>query len=255
MMRIPSEYLGNPCYEAKICDCRNERIYQKRYEEVCANTPAEYTFLINGLDSLRAENSRHPKQSQIIEKIKEKPSESYSFFGLSGCGKSVISWAIAQTAARNGKKVYAGTADTLILSFITKQIHGRKLDKVELNSIEQLTIGDKWLIFIDEIEKVKLSDYTLRTLFSIIKTSIENGHQLVITANRTLEEVEERWIKLDRDGTLDAENYASAIRRRLNEYCIPVDMRLFECENGHHSAVGRSRECLVCEGKFEKWLR
>ena len=257
MMEIQrGEYQGRPCFGLVPCNCRRQKIFRERFSTVVRNTPKEYFYLTDGMKSLKPDNSRHPKQAAVISRISEKPDDSYLFFGVSGSGKSVISWALAQSAALAGKQVFCGTAEILIASFRTWQIYDRRIENCELYSLEQLVgNGDRWLILIDEIEKVKLSDYTLRTLFTIIKTAIENGHQLVITANRTLEEIEDRWIALDGDGKLDAENYASAIRRRLNECCVPVDMRLFECENGHVSAVGQERKCTECGGNLAKWLR
>lgn len=251
------DYRGNPQFVAVVCDCRKQRVFESRFNHVLFNTPQEYSFLKNGLESVVPDLKRHPKQGKIVERIREFPADSYLFFGLSGCGKSLLSWAIAQSAARAGKQIFFGTADELIDSFRTWLVHQRKIEKLNLRSLEQLQDPkeDKWLIMIDEIDKTKLTDYSLKTLFGIIKTAVEYGHQLIVTSNRTLEEVEDRWLLKDKDGSLDAENYASVIRRRLNEYCVPVDMRLFECENGHYSAVGSAMNCLVCNGGFAKWLR
>lgn len=251
-------WLGQPVYVAVQCDCQRQDLFRTRFEVVLKHTPEEYGFLQRGLESIKPDINRHPKQEKILEKIKSAPAESYLFYGLSGCGKSAVSWAMAQTAALTGKQVFCGTAELLILSFQTWMIKHEKLQKASLWSFDQLLDpkADKWFIMIDEIEKIKLSDYTLRTLFGIIKIAKEQGHQLVVTANRTLQEIEDRWMAIDTDGKLDAENYAAVIRRRLMEYCNTVDMRLFECAAGHHSAVENGNlKCLICGAAFQKWLR
>lgn len=136
--------------------------------------------------------------------------------GDSGVGKTYIAWAIWKNAALSGRKAIATTMAELSLQF-------REMEGEEGGSRPQVLPQDlaqahtKYTIFLDEIEKMKVTAYSIEKLFGLIKNAVDFGHQLVITSNMSEDNLRKHFGQID-------DVWGSAIIRRLIEGTIRVNM-------------------------------
>ncbi len=114
-------------------------------------------------------------------------SDSLLFLGKTGLGKTHLSLAIAQEAAKNGYLVQYGTA----------QEHLRQLER-EHFSREQSTdtldgLLDCDLLIIDDLGSEFPSSFTTAMIYQLIDTRLAHGKPTIISTNLSWQELEERY--------------------------------------------------------------
>lgn len=238
------------------CPCKTEKIRQEKFRLAVAATPERFSWLKDGLNSIKPDAGKHPKQEIVLDALRADPAASYYFYGVTGSGKTSFAWALYQEAGRRGKSTGGDTMNKIMGAWRAFEFERIVAKGASIYSIEQLNDPEKrWCILLDEIETAKLSEYTLRTLFDIIDTAMTRGHQLIVTSNKPLDALVADWIRKDRDGTFEAENFGAKIRRRVFEYCRRIDLRLADCDGcGSVSHVEDKRElCVSCGKKLINW--
>lgn len=161
---------------------------------------------------------KHAKQEVILKEVKEHPFASYLFLGNSGVGKSFIAWALWKNAAMEGRRAIATTAAELMQEYRDLEIADEaEVKRPRVMSADLTQEQFKYTIFIDEIEKMRVSEFALEKLFQLIKTAVDYGHQLVITSNMREAELKTTFSKIDKV-------WGSAIMRRLIENTTVMEM-------------------------------
>lgn len=247
------DHEGRPCYGLVICPCRQKKILREKFLQAVGRTPKEdFGWITDGLNSIEPNDTIHPKQSKALLFLKANKGESFYFHGITGAGKSAYAWALWQEAAREGYQLEAQKGNQLIKAF--RDAEFGQFTKAKLYNLAQLEEG-KWCVLIDEFDKIKLTEYSLQTLFNILDTLKTHGHRILITAKKSLAEVENEWLAKDADGKFDAENFAADIRRRMSTKCIEIDLRLADCDCGKVSYVEGKPNCVHCGAVLTKWRR
>lgn len=194
----------------KVCECQREA--QKAY--ILSLMPPLYAKA--DLGDLSPWLHKHPKQQTIITGIKKNPFDSYFFMGDSGVGKTYIAWAIWKNAALTGRRAVATTMAELSVQFRDLEIH-KEAQRPKILPQDLAQTHTQYTVFLDEIEKMRVSPFSIEKLFELIKNAVDFGHQLVITSNMTEEGLRKHFGQLD-------EVWGSAIIRRLIEGSTLVKM-------------------------------
>jgi DNA replication protein DnaC len=197
-----------------LCECRKK----KRLEARLSVVPQEFLGLT--LTALIPDAERHPDQPAAIKQIKENPEISYGICGTFGAGKSRLLWSLFQRAALECERVAAGTLDSFVTDHknaIQASMRGDENYKLKL-SIEELTQNHtKYAVFLDDIDKIKPTEYAGNIVFQMLDAIKSYGHQLVWTSNKTPEELRALFDRVDPD-------YGGAIQRRLTDGVFLIEM-------------------------------
>jgi len=168
------------------------------------------------LQSIEPWDHKHKKQRAILAEIKSSPFASYLFLGNSGVGKSYISWAIWKYAALSGRRAVATTAAELMKEYRDLEIEDEpKRPKVVPSDLAQNQF--LYTVYIDEIEKIRVSPFSMEKMFELIKNAVDYGHQLIVTSNMREAELEKTFGKIDKV-------WGEAMMRRLIEKTTVVGM-------------------------------
>lgn len=73
-----------------------------------------------------------------------------------------------------------------------------------------------WLLFFDEFEKARPSEFAAEQLFNVLDAAKSFNHQIVVTSNFTAKQMRDHW------GRIDA-IWGNSIMTRL-EFCHQVEM-------------------------------
>jgi DNA replication protein DnaC len=194
----------------KPCQC----LEPKRAEFILNQMPALYKTA--DLSNIQPWSHKHKKQETILKEIKANPFASYLFLGNSGVGKSFISWALWKNAALSGRRAIATTAAELMREYRHLEVQSDAVrPKVLPTDLAQDQF--KYTLLLDEIEKIRVSVFSMEKLFELVKNAVDYGHQLVVTSNMRDSELKRTFGQID-------EVWGSAIMRRLVENTTIVEM-------------------------------
>lgn len=218
-------YLEKPL---RRCDCRMEKIRVERFNKSLEITPRKFREqygVTNGLDSIKPNNQIHPKHAETLEMLKRNKEKSFYFFGKTGTHKTTFAWALMQEAGKRGQKVGGNTGRQLADSVRNYSLHQTIEKTASFYSLTQLDeANERFCVLIDEIELFPVSEYSLSTLFELVDKVQSNEQQIIITSNKTVKSLMEKWIAMDRDGKANAADYCEKLMRRFREICIMVDL-------------------------------
>jgi len=219
--------------EAKRCVCHFERVKKMRFQNAVDITPKIFRDvygITDGLVSMLPRPQTHPKQPTVLQSLREitaseKPDRSFFFFGRTGAHKTTFAWALMQEAGRRGQTVGGNTGKSLIDTLRNYALHGTNLNTASFYAIEQLERhGEKMCVLIDDIDGIVISEYTFGLLWDLLDKVQAYQQQLIITANRSIDDLLIDWCSRDRDGRANAVNYSEKLARRLKEVCTDVDL-------------------------------
>jgi hypothetical protein len=181
------------------------------------------------------------KQTAVLAELRTNPDGSYAFFGPAGCSKTtfcvalyrrrLVNWASNHpvrrfesdkwggdtlVAAKRACPIWRVSAKALLEDFVKESMHethdgtatgGRIRPAVNRKDIARY--GKEGALFIEEIDKVKYTEYKVNALFEVIDACYENGTQLVFNTNLTPEKF----------AALFGPEVGPAIARRVVEHC------------------------------------
>lgn len=169
------------------------------------------------LSRLRPRIDLHPKQDSIVEFVRYHPNDSYLFTGRNGIGKSHIAWTIYRHALAKRRPAIALTVRDLLSDFRRWEMEAAPEGWTPRITADQLRKpGKPWLIFLDEFEKARPSEFASEQLFHLLDAAKSFNHQLVVTSNMRAAELRTHWSRID-------EVYGNSIMTRLNE-CNLMEM-------------------------------
>lgn len=139
--------------------------------------------------------------------------------------KTTFAWALMQEAGKRGQKVGGNTGRALADSIRNYSLHGTIEKGASFYALTQLEAeGERFCVLIDEIELFPVSEYSLSTLFELVDKVQSNEQQIIITSNKTIDELFAKWQNTDRDGKANAVDYCEKLNRRFREICVVVDL-------------------------------
>lgn len=169
-------------------------------------------------------------QEKVINLLREKPDDSYAFFGSPGWAKSHYLAALYRHAVETqGTACYYIQAGELVRGFREIELY-RETEVCLTDEILRLDAeqGIRPRIFLDEIERLPtMSQFTwgkMADFFDLIYRTAGSDSskvQLCLASNLTREQFKDMW--------------GVAILRRVNEVCVPIDF--FEAEQSELETV------------------
>lgn len=179
---------------ARNCKCVLRRIAKSQLEAVppVFNNPR--------LSRLQPRADLHPEQVTAITLVRANPNDSFLFTGKNGTGKSHIAWAIYRHAVAQRRPVVACTVRDLLSDFRRVEIgvpDGETLKSPRVTSDALRRLGKPWLLFLDEFEKARPTEFASEMLFNVLDAARSFNHQIVATSNLSAEELRNHWGRID----------------------------------------------------------
>lgn len=152
-------------------------------------------------------------QTEMLRHVMSNPLDGYSIFGPTGTGKTLLLWALAKESCYAGRRVIFRKAFDLALEMRDEEF-SRPGSLREFPSIEDLldSPGGKVHLFIDEMEKIAVTDFILRKFFQLFDAAYSMPKRLSISicSNLSLQE----FIQV----------FGEAIRRRIGVISDSIEM-------------------------------
>jgi DNA replication protein DnaC len=187
---------------AKRCECLEAKLRVRLLDRI----PAEYRDF--DLDTIQPDTNRHPDQAAAITALRADPSRSRLLCGRVGCGKSLFGWLLYKRAVEDGRPAIAAPLAELMGEFRRYECGGEKMPSVI--SADLRSDKRRWLIFLDEFDKARASEFATEQLFLLMDAIYAGRHQLVVTSNIGKDDLRAKW-------TQACEQYGVSIMRRLLE--------------------------------------
>lgn len=187
---------------AKRCECLKAKIRARLLERI----PPEYRGL--DLGSIEPDLSRHPEQAGLIAALKKDSGISLLLAGRVGCGKSLIGWLLYKRAIEADRPAVAIPLAELLGQFRRFECGSEHLPAVTSENLRDG--GRRWLIFLDEFDKARPTEFAGEQLFLLMDAIYTYRHQLVITSNVPKDALRSHWSQA-------SEQYGVSIMRRVLE--------------------------------------
>jgi DNA replication protein DnaC len=186
---------------ARRCACLRDSI--KRIK-LAAIPPLFAEF---SLDTIKADPARHPRQVALFDAMRAEPQASYVLCGRNGSGKTLAGWMLYRAAVDRETLATGLTCADLMRQFRDWEFDSEKLPAI---SPADLRSNEKRFLFLDEIDKVKPTEFAANQLFEVVNEAYNYRHQLVVTSNTPLAGLVKHWSR-------EAVTIGSAIAGRLQE--------------------------------------
>lgn len=231
--------------ETRPCECRTKKQAARLFQRAVSCAPEQWQWLTNGFASIRS-NKRAVERFALIEgfvdgakigsgeglldRIEKRRENSFYIWGKTGVYKTTIALALLQEAGRRGRLTAYGLGREFIDTLRTYSLKQTAPESALFYSLDQFAEGRPYSLMIDEIEDTAsgLTSYTLSTIFRLVEKAQAHNQQLIITSNRSLDDLLDFWTNRDNrflKGEADAENYCAKIDRRLQEICTVLELR------------------------------
>lgn len=171
---------------AKRCICLKAAVKARKLAAI----PKEYRD--KWLAKTEPDTSRHETQPALWQAMRENPQGSYVLCGKNGCGKTLAGWMLYREAVE-AERLATGLGCVELVD----QFRQWQFDEYKLPAITpfELKSGERRMIFIDEIDKARPSEFAAETLFQLFDAIYANHHQLVVTSNTPLAGLADHWAR------------------------------------------------------------
>jgi hypothetical protein len=152
----------------------------------------------------------HDGQTQGIESARNDPFSSFMFLGKQGTGKSHIFWSLYRNCIDSDRRATACTAKQLLEEY-RAEMFAKPEERAPFVTVKAQDLRDATApcsIFLDDIDKVKATEYVAEQLFDLIDAAYSYNHQLVVTSNLDLPDLTRHFEQADH-------RYGASIVRRL----------------------------------------
>ena len=187
---------------AKQCDCLQAKLRARLLERI----PAEYCGF--DLATIEADPRRHLEQSGLLNFLRANPETPLFLSGRVGCGKSLFGWLLYKAAVESGRPAVAAPLAELMAEYRRYECGDDKLPAVI--STDLRSDKRRWLIFLDEFDKARPSEFATEQLFLLMDAIYAGRHQLVVTSNLSKDDLRSHWSRA-------SEQYGVSIMRRMLE--------------------------------------
>jgi DNA replication protein DnaC len=187
---------------AKQCDCLQAKLRVRLLDRI----PAEYRGF--DLATIRPDTNRHEGQASLVPALQSAADTSILLCGRVGCGKSLFGWLLYKRAVEDGRPAIAAPLAELMSEYRRYECGDDKLPSVL--SADLRSDKRRWLIFLDEFDKARATEFATEQLFLLMDAIYAGHHQLVVTSNLSKDDLRAHWSKA-------SEQYGVSIMRRLLE--------------------------------------
>jgi len=152
----------------------------------------------------------HDGQKIAIDTARTEPFSSVMFLGKQGTGKSHIFWSLYRNCVDAGRRATACTAKQLLEEY-RAEMFTKPEEIAPFVTVKAQDLRDAQApcsVFLDDIDKVKATEYVAEQLFDLIDAAYSYNHQLVVTSNLDLPELTRHFEHADH-------RYGASIVRRL----------------------------------------
>lgn len=169
----------------RFCECREESKRQKLIERYVPNMWKG--LRIENLNPWEYIEDMYPidKQAEVIKDLKSAPFAGHSFFGPSGTGKSRYLHCLLQEAIIAGKDVFFSKMAKLIFLMREEELgrlpQERWIEIIDIQDLKRRSVGNQIHIFLDEIDKINISDDVYLKFLEIVDYIYENRHVAVLS--------------------------------------------------------------------------
>lgn len=135
------------------------------------------------LERLQPRVDLHPAQPQIIQYMLQHPFQNYYLCGEPDTGKTHLMWAFYEHAVATGRNVIATTLHDWIESHIA--LYRQPLETNDRSTLMMADLQQSkfpYSVFIDDIDKKKVTEYVADMFFKFVDTIYLHQHQLVVTS-------------------------------------------------------------------------
>lgn len=182
----------------KRCECSTRKLRTRALKRI----PPAYRDL--DLATLQPRSDLHAKQSELIEAVCHYPQQSYLLCGKNRTGKSAIGWVLYRAAIEAERPAIALPTAELLMQFRRWELNQ---DPPAVDA-ESLRDGRRWLLFLDEFDKARPTEFAAEQLFLLLDAACSYHHQVVITSNLAPDALKEHWSR-------SQITYGPSIMRRL----------------------------------------
>lgn len=148
------------------------------------------------LSRLRPRPELHAKQKAVIDLLRLYPDDSYLLVGRNGVGKSHVAWALYRRVVVEGRPAVACTVRALIADFRRQEL-GVTDGKPRVTADSLQKARPRWLLFLEEFEKARPTEFAAEQLFSLLDAARSFGHQVVLTSNFSYAALQAHWSRID----------------------------------------------------------
>lgn len=170
---------------AKICECVQRRWMAGFLPQI----PIEYRDF--RIETVTPRPDKHFEQPRIIEAIRALPDDSWILHGVHGTGKSLLGWLLVRWALEHGRMAI-GLSLAELLMYLRRYERDRDAKELPCH-LEQFLSGERrCTLFIDEFDQTReFTDWTCEVIEMLLNAIYRNRHQLIVTVNISLEELEQ----------------------------------------------------------------
>ncbi len=194
------QYPPGTSVPVRFCECREEKRCKKLIDLM---VPQMWRGLrVGSLEPLQG-LSRYgfsvKNQINIINELRSHPLGGHSFFGPSGTGKSRFLYCLLQEAIYAGKDVYYSKMINLIRAIRDYEFgrlpQERWKEMIDSNDLSSRKPSDPLYIFLDEIDKVPITDDVYLKILELFDFIYEHNESAVISvcSNLSTKKCEEVW--------------------------------------------------------------
>ena len=246
-----------------MCRCREERLkYQKSIDEeknrqIRVNRFKTYSLMDQHFEKSTFENWVHSPDKEDYYNLGKRYCEEWDtmlannrgilLYGSAGTGKTYLGFAIANELYKQGKAVMAISVSR-ILTIIKDSFdrHGYMGETEILNTIHEAS-----LLILDDLGVEYKTGWAYEKLYAIIDARYRAGKPLIITTNKSIEELRENLIIIDiRTGELDS---SERIFSRIVEMCAfhEITGKSWRIHKGEQNREALYKELGLFEGDAE----
>jgi len=187
---------------AKPCECLKVKQRRLKMDRI----PPEYRGL--DLETIQPDLTRHEGQPSLIAALRKDPDMSLLLAGRVGCGKSMFGWLLYRRAIEQDRPAVAIPLAELLGQFRRYECGSGQLPVITSENLRDSS--RRWLIFLDEFDKARPTEFAGEQLFLLMDAIYTYRHQLVVTSNVGKDDLREHWSQA-------SDQYGVSIMRRLLE--------------------------------------
>lgn len=187
---------------AKPCEC----LLASRRRKLLDRIPPEYRGF--DLALIEPDPERSQDQASLIEALRANPNLSLLLSGRVGSGKSLVGWLLYKWAIERERPTVALPLAELLGQFRRYECGSDQLPVVTSEDLRDSS--RRWLIFLDEFDKARPTEFAGEQLFLLMDAIYTYRHQLVVTSNLSKDDLRARWSRA-------SEEYGVSVTRRLLE--------------------------------------
>jgi DNA replication protein DnaC len=141
----------------------------------------------------------HKDQAKVIQFVKQHPNDSYLFTGANGTGKTHICWAIYRYVLASRRPTFTTTVRDMLAAFRRMELSMKEGDLwlPRVRAVDLRKPGKPWLLFFDEFEKARPSEFAAEQLFNLLDAARSFNHQILVTSNFTAKHLRDHWGRID----------------------------------------------------------